>query len=632
MTSVISNAHRHGTRVVLTISVFAWTTGQANTQRAILGSRRRALQARQQAVAAVRDRGADGVNLDFEPLASGYADEFVAAAQDVPDRAEQGQQAATSSPTTRPATSATTRSRRRSGAGAADAIFIMGYDYRTSASGTRGLHRPAVAARRTTSPTRSAPTPPGSARRGSSWACRGTAAPGRRTATTPALEDAERRQVRLQHRRELRERRRPGRQVRPPVGRARAEPVRRVPARELHLDVRLRHQLAAGLLRRRARRSSSATRSSTTTACAAPGCGRSGYDGGHAELYRAVSESFLVDKSAPQAGIRMLADRQGDEGFVVSWAGARHQPRRRRTTSRSRSTAAPGPRGCTRTRATSEVWLGRRRPRLRVPRPRGRQQGQRGRAGTSGARWDASPSAGARRVRARRRPTASRTAAARTPRRPSWGRSTAGTIVAITRGPGLVRRVQLVRGHRADPRVVARLVRRARRLDRGQVVGDTRSSPTARPTAPRVDAGIRGLDFGAGPASGVGLGAGRAGHPAFSPNRDGSEDAAAPALDEHRRARLADAQRLPHERDAGRVALPCRTSAAGARTWDWNGVAGARRSGTAGTSCSSSARPGRATFRAPSIRPVTRVQVGAFARDRRHGRPEGHVGLRLEHA
>ena len=32
-----------------------------------------------------------------------------------------------------------------------------------------------------------------------------------------------------------------------------------------------------------------------------------GYDGGHPELYRAFAESFLVDKSAPQAGVKMLA-------------------------------------------------------------------------------------------------------------------------------------------------------------------------------------------------------------------------------------------------------------------------------------------------------------------------------------
>ena len=78
MTKVISGAHQHGTRVVLTISVFAWTTAQANIQRAILGSAAARRNLARQAAAAVRDRGADGVNLDFEPLASGYADEFVA--------------------------------------------------------------------------------------------------------------------------------------------------------------------------------------------------------------------------------------------------------------------------------------------------------------------------------------------------------------------------------------------------------------------------------------------------------------------------------------------------------------------------------------------------------------------------
>ena len=45
-----------------------------------------------------------------------------------------------------------------------------------------------------------------------------------------------------------------------------------------------------------------------------------GYDGGHPELYRAIAESFLVDKSAPQAGIRLLSTTQVDEGFVVTWA------------------------------------------------------------------------------------------------------------------------------------------------------------------------------------------------------------------------------------------------------------------------------------------------------------------------
>ena len=51
---------------------------QASVQRALLGSATARTNLARQIAAAVRDRGADGVNLDFEPLASGYADEFVA--------------------------------------------------------------------------------------------------------------------------------------------------------------------------------------------------------------------------------------------------------------------------------------------------------------------------------------------------------------------------------------------------------------------------------------------------------------------------------------------------------------------------------------------------------------------------
>ena len=79
MTSVINAAHANGTRVVLTVQSFAWTSSQLATPE---GAARAAPTARlnlaRQIAAAVRDRGADGVNLDFEPIASGYADEFTA--------------------------------------------------------------------------------------------------------------------------------------------------------------------------------------------------------------------------------------------------------------------------------------------------------------------------------------------------------------------------------------------------------------------------------------------------------------------------------------------------------------------------------------------------------------------------
>ena len=44
--------------------------------RALLGSPTARVNLAKQAAAAVRARGADGINLDFEPIASGYGDEY----------------------------------------------------------------------------------------------------------------------------------------------------------------------------------------------------------------------------------------------------------------------------------------------------------------------------------------------------------------------------------------------------------------------------------------------------------------------------------------------------------------------------------------------------------------------------
>ncbi len=137
LTSIINTAHSHGTRVVLTITMFAWTSGQATAQGAFLGNATARLNLARQAAAAVRARGADGINLDFEPIASGYADEFTAFVRTVRselDRQASGYQLTfdtTGSIGNYPIEAATA-------AGGADAIFIMGYDYRTSGSSYTG--------------------------------------------------------------------------------------------------------------------------------------------------------------------------------------------------------------------------------------------------------------------------------------------------------------------------------------------------------------------------------------------------------------------------------------------------------------------------------------------------------------
>jgi spore germination protein YaaH/flagellar hook assembly protein FlgD len=141
MTSIISAAHAHHTRVVLTVQSFAWNTSGLTRQKALLGSSTARLHLARQIAAAVRDRGADGVNLDFEPLAAGYSSQFTALVRTIRtelNRIHTGYQITfdmTGSIGNYPIENATAR-------GGADAIFIMGYDYRTSGSSPVGSIAP----------------------------------------------------------------------------------------------------------------------------------------------------------------------------------------------------------------------------------------------------------------------------------------------------------------------------------------------------------------------------------------------------------------------------------------------------------------------------------------------------------
>src|SRR5439155_15373459 len=78
LTAVINAAHANGARVVLTVQSFAWTSSELSRQKSLLGDTAARANLARQIAAAVRDRGADGVNLDFEPIAATYADEFTA--------------------------------------------------------------------------------------------------------------------------------------------------------------------------------------------------------------------------------------------------------------------------------------------------------------------------------------------------------------------------------------------------------------------------------------------------------------------------------------------------------------------------------------------------------------------------
>ena len=137
MTNVINNAHAHGTRVALTIEEFAWTTSELNEQVALLSSAANRLNAAQQIAAAVSQRGADGVSLDFEPIAStqgGNYNAFVKTLRAELDKIHPGYEltfCATGSTGYYDIATLT-------GDGAADAVFIMGYDFRTGSSSYAG--------------------------------------------------------------------------------------------------------------------------------------------------------------------------------------------------------------------------------------------------------------------------------------------------------------------------------------------------------------------------------------------------------------------------------------------------------------------------------------------------------------
>jgi len=141
MTSLINTAHEKRTRVVLTVQSFGWTSGQLDRQKRFLGSSTARANLAKQVAAAVRNRGADGVNLDLEPLASGYEDEFVSLVRRIRtelNNVRSGYQL----------TFDTTGYignypiERATASGGADAIFIMGYDYRTGSSNQVGSVAP----------------------------------------------------------------------------------------------------------------------------------------------------------------------------------------------------------------------------------------------------------------------------------------------------------------------------------------------------------------------------------------------------------------------------------------------------------------------------------------------------------
>lgn len=605
LTSVINAAHSHGTRVVLTASVFAWSSGGAATQKALLGSSTARLNLARQLAAAVRDRGADGVNLDFEPLVSGQEANFVALLRTLRSQLNairSGYQITydtTGSIGNYPLEASV-------GSTAADAVFVMGYDYRSASSSGSGSIDPLSGPTYDLADTVRQYT----ARISPSRVILGLPWYGRAWSTTTSSPRATN-------------------QSGAKFGYSAAVNYENIPAlvskygskwdtveqspyivyqrqnctstygcvtswRQVWYDdatsIARRYQLVNDYGLRGA------------------GMWALGYDGAYQDMVRALSDAFLVDHSAPQAGIRALAAKSSDEGIVVTWSASDVSAVRSYDVQVSVDAGGWTP-WLTATGETSDVWLG----------ADGHAYAFRVRAtdakGNVGA-WNVTATAatapaslvvggfGAVTLDGLSYRAGPDTSAAR------LGSLPAGTVVALTSGPvsadgySWYEVTQPIREW-APVSFVERGVWIAARSSTA-----TNVVPFHAPNATLVDAGITGFDFGSGGLTGPSATAlaGRT----FSPNGDGSRD----GLRIDWRAKVAlDALTLNILRTdgtpVGSVKVPTLTTGQHAFTWDGK-VAGTRVPdgvyllqlvGTAGTRI----------YRAPSARPATAGQIAAFA-------------------
>lgn len=142
MTSVTNAAHARGDRVVLTVTMMAWDSASASAQATLLSNSTYRARLVSNIVATVKARNADGVNLDFEPLASSlrsYYTAFVRQLKAALVAAGSRYAYLTLCTTAGAATWATGYDvTALTASGAADAIFVMGYDYSWSGSSRAG--------------------------------------------------------------------------------------------------------------------------------------------------------------------------------------------------------------------------------------------------------------------------------------------------------------------------------------------------------------------------------------------------------------------------------------------------------------------------------------------------------------
>ena len=145
MTRVIDRAHAAGVRVVLTVTMMAWDSAGYARMRTLLTSSANRARLVTQIVDAVRTRGADGVNLDFEMVPTDMRAQYTSFVRQVKAALKSAGVGAylTVCTTGGAATWATgTDVAALVASGAADHLFVMGYDFNWSGSARAGAVAP----------------------------------------------------------------------------------------------------------------------------------------------------------------------------------------------------------------------------------------------------------------------------------------------------------------------------------------------------------------------------------------------------------------------------------------------------------------------------------------------------------
>ena len=571
LTSIISAAHHNHTRVVLTVQSFGWNTAGLARQASLLGSPTARANLARQIAAAVRDRGADGVNLDFEPLASGSEVGFTALVRGI--RAElnkihTGYQITfdtLGSIGNYPIEAATA-------AGGADAIFVMGYDYRNGSSSPVGsiapLDRTGYDIRDTviayTSRVPASKVILGVPYYGRAWstasdAINATNTSGLKTgASTTVTYDTAAGYLSQYGRRY------------DPVEEVAWTAYQRENCtttygcvtswRQIYVDDASTLSQKYNLVNQYGLRGA--------------GIWALGYDGTRPELWNAIKAKFITDTTAPTVGVVTLPTTAVNPGFMVTWTGIDDVA----IASYDTQVSVDGGQWTAwlaATRAASAVWYGLDGHtyafRVRARDPKGNVSAWNV-ASTSPATAASLAVGGFGVVRT----DGLAVRAAADPAAAKVGTISTGDLLAIVGGPriaGGYAWYQFV-GPLTEWNAVAPAFRGA--WVAASASASTFVAPAKAPNAIRVDTMIGGLGFDGGGAASVGPSPAAVGRRSFSPNGDGSKDGI--RLDWTNGVAL-DGLVLRVFRVNGSVAgeVPVDQLAAGPRATTWNGVVGGSR-------------------------------------------------------